>query len=67
MKILQRREARNRACSANNWLRAIGAHGSLTTGPIPPGKSVTMTFDKPGSYVYVSKTHPWVYGELTVE
>lgn len=46
---------------------ASAQDGSWTTGPIAPGKSVTMTFDKPGRYTYVSKNHPWVYGELTVE
>ena len=46
---------------------ATAQDGSWTTGPISPGKSATVTFDKPGTYVYTSKAHPWVYGELTIE
>jgi len=46
---------------------ASAQDGSWTTGPIAPGKSATLTFDKPGTYVYTSQAHPWVYGELTVE
>jgi plastocyanin len=25
------------------------------------------TFDKPGSYTYICKEHPWVYGQVIVE
>jgi quinohemoprotein ethanol dehydrogenase len=46
---------------------ATAQDGSWTTGPIQPGKSGSVTFDKPGTYIYISKAHPWVYGELTVE
>jgi glucose dehydrogenase len=41
--------------------------GSWSTGPIQPGQSATVTFDKPGTYIYNSKENPWSYGELTVE
>ena len=41
--------------------------GSWTVGPVAPGKSVVMTFDKPGTYTYTCKEHPWSYSELTVE
>jgi plastocyanin len=46
---------------------ATAQDGSWTTGPIAPGKTATLSFDKPGTYVYTSKAHPWIYGELTVE
>jgi quinohemoprotein ethanol dehydrogenase len=46
---------------------ATAQDGSWTTGPILPGQSATVTVNKPGSYTYVSKAHPWVYGELIVE
>jgi quinohemoprotein ethanol dehydrogenase len=41
--------------------------GSWTTGPVEPGKSVTVTVPKAGTYTYVCKEHPWSYGELTAE
>jgi len=41
--------------------------GSWTTGPVEPGKSVTVTAPSAGTHVYVCKEHPWSYGELTVE
>jgi alcohol dehydrogenase (cytochrome c) len=46
---------------------AAAVDGSWTTGPIAPGKSMTMTFDKPGVYTYICKEHPWSYAELTIE
>jgi plastocyanin len=41
--------------------------GSWTTGPVAPGKSVSITFDKPGVYTYICKEHPWSYAEITIE
>jgi plastocyanin len=46
---------------------ATAKDGSWTTGPVEPGKSVTITFDKPGVYTYICKEHPWSYAELTIE
>lgn len=46
---------------------AAAADGSWSTGEIPPGGSATVTFDKPGTYTYVCKDHPWSYGQLIVE
>lgn len=41
--------------------------GSWTTGPVQPGQSATVTFDKPGNYTYVDKDHLWMIGQLIVE
>jgi quinohemoprotein ethanol dehydrogenase len=41
--------------------------GSWGTGPVEPGKSATVKFDRPGDYVYVDKDHPWMIGQLIVE
>jgi hypothetical protein len=40
--------------------------GSWTTGPLLPRETVVLTFEKPGTYLYQCKEHPWSYGELTV-
>ena len=40
--------------------------GSWTTGPINPAQNGYVTFDKPGSYTYICKDHPWVYGQILV-
>lgn len=46
----------------------IGARdGSWTTGPIGPGQSASVKFDKPGEYVYICKDHPWSIAQLIVE
>ncbi len=41
--------------------------GSWTTGPVQPGQSATVKFDKPGDYTYVDKDHPWMIGQLIVD
>ena len=46
---------------------ASAVDGSWTTGVVAPGKSATLTFDKPGRYMYTDKQHPWSYAELVVE
>jgi plastocyanin len=46
---------------------AASIDGSWTTGPIAPGASGTVKFDKPGTYVYNSKAFPWMYGQVVVE
>lgn len=46
---------------------AVGIGGSWSTGEIAPGKTAVVTFDKPGTYNYQCKDHPWSYGEITVE
>jgi hypothetical protein len=44
----------------------VAMDGSWTTGPLLPRQTVVMTFDKPGSYLYHCKEHPWSYGLLIV-
>ncbi len=46
---------------------ATAEDGSWTTGQVAPGASGTVTFTKPGTYTYNDKSHPWVYGQVTVE
>jgi plastocyanin len=46
---------------------ASAQDGSWSTGEIAPGKSATVKFDKPGTYTYICKDHPWSYGQLVVE
>lgn len=41
--------------------------GSWSTGEVPPGKSVTLTFKKTGTFTYICNEHPWSYGQLIVE
>lgn len=41
--------------------------GSWSSGLVSPGDTVSLTFEKPGSYVYVCPTHPWAIAELVVQ
>jgi len=53
----------------NNGLQShtIAARdGSWTTGPITPSDQASLKFDKPGTYTYIDKEHPWMYGQLLV-
>ena len=45
----------------------VALDGSWTTGPLQPLDIGTVTFDKPGTYTYICKDHPWVYGQIIVE
>ena len=40
---------------------------NLTTGVIPPGESGSITFEKPGTYVYSCLFHPWRSGQIIVD
>jgi quinohemoprotein ethanol dehydrogenase len=40
--------------------------GSWSTGPLNPLDIGTVTFNKPGNYVYHCKEYPWEYGEIIV-
>ena len=40
--------------------------GSWTTGPLSPLAVAVVKFDKPGSYAYICKDHPWAMGQLIV-
>jgi plastocyanin len=46
---------------------ATAQDGSWTTGELKPGQTATVTFDRPGTYIYVCKDHPWSFGQITVE
>jgi alcohol dehydrogenase (cytochrome c) len=46
---------------------ATAQDGSWTTGPIKPGATGTVKFDKAGTWTYQSKKFPWMYGQVTVE
>jgi len=45
----------------------VAEDGSWTTAPLKPLDVGTIVFDKPGTYVYHCKEHPWVYGQIIVE
>jgi plastocyanin/cytochrome c5 len=40
--------------------------GSWNTGTLMPTQIATLTFDKPGAYLYTSKEYPFSYGEVIV-
>ena len=44
----------------------VSQDGSWTTGPLNPVEVAVVKFDKPGSYTYVCKDHPWAIGQLIV-
>ena len=44
----------------------VAEDGSWTSGTLKPLDVATVLFDKPGTYVYHCKEHPWVYGEIIV-
>src|SRR5207244_2284795 len=37
----------------------VARDGSWTTGPLHPIQAGVVRFDKPGTYVYTCKEHPW--------
>jgi alcohol dehydrogenase (cytochrome c) len=45
----------------------IATDGSWTTGALLTGDVGGTTFDKPGTYTYICKEHPWAYGQVIVE
>jgi quinohemoprotein ethanol dehydrogenase len=44
----------------------VSQDGSWTTGTLGPTEIKTLSFDKPGRYLYSSKEYPWSYGQLIV-
>lgn len=44
----------------------VAQDGSWTTGTLNPADVGGVTFDKPGSYLYFCKEHPWVVGQVVV-
>jgi len=45
----------------------VAVDGSWTTGVLHPLDIGILKFDKPGTYTYICKDHPWVYGQIIVE
>ncbi len=45
----------------------VSSDGSWTTGPIAPGQTGTVKLERPGTFVYSPKEHPFVKGEIRVE
>jgi len=45
----------------------VAVDGSWTTGTLKPLDFASVTFDKPGTYTYICKEYPWVYGQIIVE
>ncbi|MGE3513056.1 MAG: PQQ-binding-like beta-propeller repeat protein [Vicinamibacterales bacterium] len=43
-----------------------GLDGSWTAGTLKAAESAQVKFDKPGTYRYSCREHPWAVGELTV-
>jgi quinohemoprotein ethanol dehydrogenase len=40
--------------------------GSWTTGPLAPLEAGAVRFDRPGTYTYICKDHPWAKAQLMV-
>jgi plastocyanin len=45
----------------------VAEDGSWSTGALSPLDTGTVTFDKPGTFTYICKEHPWVYGQIIVQ
>jgi glucose dehydrogenase/plastocyanin len=46
---------------------AVAEDGSWSTGPIDPAGVAGVTFDRPGTYTYICRQHPWAYAQIIVE
>ena len=44
----------------------VAVDGSWTTGPLHAMDVGTVVFDKPGTYTYICKEYPFVYGQIIV-
>jgi plastocyanin/cytochrome c5 len=44
----------------------VARDGSWSTETLIPTRIATVTFDKPGEYIYFSKEYPWSYGQIIV-
>lgn len=40
--------------------------GSWTTGTLQPLDIGAVTFSRTGTFTYICKEHPWVYGQIIV-
>jgi plastocyanin len=45
----------------------VAQDGSWNTGSLVTAESDYVKFDKPGTYVYHCKEHPWAIGQIVVE
>jgi plastocyanin len=45
----------------------VAEDGAWTTGPLRPLDFAAVKFEKPGTYTYICKEYPWVYGQIIVE
>jgi len=45
----------------------VAEDGSWTTGTLNPIEVGGVKFDKPGTYAYTCKEHPWAWGQIIVE
>ena len=46
---------------------ATDQNGLWNTGDIRGGDSASVTFDRPGTYLYNCTAHPWMIGEIAVQ
>ena len=44
----------------------VAQDGSWTTGTLQPSQEGSVTFNKPGTYTYICKEHPWSIGQVVV-
>jgi quinohemoprotein ethanol dehydrogenase len=44
----------------------VAQDGSWTTGVLQPAQESSVTFDRPGTFTYICKDHPWAYGQVVV-
>ena len=44
----------------------VAQDGSWTTGRLDPAEVAGVTFDKPGTYTYICKEHPWAKAQIIV-
>jgi quinohemoprotein ethanol dehydrogenase len=65
--------ARVKAGTAVTWINngsmvhtVVARDGSWTTGPLGPIQAGVVKFDKPGTYTYTCKEHPWAAAQLIV-
>ncbi len=45
----------------------VARDGSWHTGAIKPGESASVTMNRPGTYEYVCRDHPWTIAQLIVQ
>lgn len=45
----------------------VAQDGTWTTGTLKPAEEGVVVFDRPGTYTYVCKEHPWSIGQLVIE